>query len=391
MVIAADRRQARVVFRYIVGLLEECSMLLGLVERRTAETIDLTTGVTIEVHTASFRSTRGYTIAAAVCDEIAFWRSDQSANPDAEILGALRPGMATIPGSLLLCISSPYSKKGELWRSFQKYYGKEDPAVLVWKGSSQGMNPTLPDRVVRQALERDASAARAEYLAEFRSDLETYISTEQVQRLVVPGRHELPPVEGVCYRAFTDPSGGRGDSFTLAIGHLEGETAVLDQLRERRSPFSPKAVVTDFAETLRRYRLSEVTGDRYSAEWVAAEFGAAGISYRASSKPKSQLYSELLPVLNTGQVELLDNMSLVGQLSGLERRALASGRESIDHPPGSRDDLSNALAGFVYCSQKAARNELIFITPDELVGRDRNRRQENQRDLFQESLDIRGL
>ena len=62
MVIAADRRQARVVFRYISGFLEGISMLENLVERKTAETIDLANQVTIEVHTASFRSTRGYTI-----------------------------------------------------------------------------------------------------------------------------------------------------------------------------------------------------------------------------------------------------------------------------------------------------------------------------------------
>ena len=235
MVIAADRRQARVVFRYIVGLLEECSMLLGLVQRRTAETIDLTNGVTIEVHTASFRSTRGYTIAAAVCDEIAFWRSDLSANPDAEILGALRPGMATIPGSLLLCISSPYSKRGELWRNFKEYYGKEDPAVLVWKGTSQEMNPTLPDRVVQHALERDASAARAEFLAEFRSDLETFVSSEAVDACVKPGRFELPYRSDFKYTAGVDPSGGGPDEFALSVCHKEGERIVQDCIRGWRS------------------------------------------------------------------------------------------------------------------------------------------------------------
>ena len=40
------------------------------------------TGSSIEVHTASFRTVRGYTVCAALLDEIAFWRSEESANPD---------------------------------------------------------------------------------------------------------------------------------------------------------------------------------------------------------------------------------------------------------------------------------------------------------------------
>ena len=80
MVIAADRRQARVVFRYIAGFLSAVPMLARMVESRTKEAIDLTNRVTIEVHTANFRAIRGYTVIAAICDEIAFWRSEDSAN-----------------------------------------------------------------------------------------------------------------------------------------------------------------------------------------------------------------------------------------------------------------------------------------------------------------------
>lgn len=113
MVIAADRKQARVIFRYIRALLTEVPMLARLIERETAEAFDLSNKVSIEV-AASFRSTRGYTLVAALCDEIAFWPTDDSAEPDREVLHALRPGMATIPGAMLLCASSPYARRGAL-------------------------------------------------------------------------------------------------------------------------------------------------------------------------------------------------------------------------------------------------------------------------------------
>ena len=114
IVIAADRRQARTIFRYCRGLLTRVPMLSRMIERETADCFDLTNDVSIEIGTASFRSSRGYTIAAALCDEIAFWMTDDSANPDYEILDALRPGMATIPGAMLLCASSPYARRGAL-------------------------------------------------------------------------------------------------------------------------------------------------------------------------------------------------------------------------------------------------------------------------------------
>src|SRR5438067_11884542 len=62
LVIAADRRQARVVFSYVLALLQSIPALAELIARQTADSIDLTTGVSIEIATASFRSPRGYTI-----------------------------------------------------------------------------------------------------------------------------------------------------------------------------------------------------------------------------------------------------------------------------------------------------------------------------------------
>jgi hypothetical protein len=73
-------------------------MLRQLVANTREERIDLRNRITVEIHTASYTSTRGYTIVAALLDELAFWPSDeQSAQPDVEVLNAIKPGMATIP------------------------------------------------------------------------------------------------------------------------------------------------------------------------------------------------------------------------------------------------------------------------------------------------------
>jgi hypothetical protein len=111
-VLAKDREQAGEIFDYVTGLIEAVPLLAPMIVRRDSETIELSNRVTIAIATASFRSVRGFTFVAALADEAAFWHSDEaSANPDIEILRALRPGLANIPGSMLLVASSPYAKE----------------------------------------------------------------------------------------------------------------------------------------------------------------------------------------------------------------------------------------------------------------------------------------
>ena len=353
MLLAADRRQARTVFRYIEGLLDGVPLLAPLVERRTREALYLTNRIVLEVHTASFRAVRGYTVVGCVADEIAFWRSEDSANPDTEILTGLRPGMATIPGALLLCISSPYARRGALWEAYRQHYGRGGDPVLVWQADTRTMNPTVDPRVIDAAYETDTASAAAEYGAEFRRDIESFVAREALDAVVMPGRRELPPVAGVPYVAFVDPSGGSQDSMTLALAHHAEGRAVLDLVRERQPPFSPEAVVEEWAALLRGYGVSTVHGDRYGGEWPRERFGVHGLLYQVADRAKSDLYRELLPLLNSGRVELLDLPRLLAQLGSLERRTARGGRDTIDHGPGGRDDVANAAAGALVLAQSA--------------------------------------
>jgi hypothetical protein len=347
MILATDRAQAGVVFGYVRGLLEH-PLLRPLVEAERAESIDLRGGVSIEVHASSYRSVRGRTLAAAILDEVAFWRDETTSNPDAEVVAALRPALATT-GGLLLGISSPYARRGVLWTQFNRHFGKDGSPVLVWRADSRTMNPELPAELVEGALAEDEAAARSEWLAEFRADLESFADREAVERCVVPSRSELPRRTGVTYFAFADPSGGKADSFTLAIAHREKDAAVVDALRERRPPFNPDDVVREYAQLARAYGVSKVVGDRYAGAWVEERFRAHGLRFGASALSKSDLYVHLLGPLNAGRIELPDAPALVGQLVALERRtARATGRDTVDHPPGGRDDLANAVAGAVH-------------------------------------------
>jgi hypothetical protein len=366
-VIASDRKQARVIHRYARALLTQVPAFVSLINREDNDQIVLANGITIEVQTASFRSTRGYTCVAALLDELAFWRTDETAaNPDSEILRALRPTMSTIPNAMLLCASSPYARRGELYDNYRRYHGRDDAPVLTWQAATRTMNPTVPQSFIDEQAERDPVGAAAEYGAAFRSDIEGFISREVVDAAVVPGRHELPKLTGVHYHGFVDPAGGSGaDSFALAIAHRDGSNnVILDLIRDRRPPFSPEQVAEEFATTLRAYHIRRVVGDHYAGEWPREQFKKSGVQYQTSDKSKSEIYLNSLPLLNSGKVELLDHPRLISQLCALERHTARSGKDSIDHVPGGHDDIVNSALGALLLAS-AAKGKLI-LQPEQL-------------------------
>jgi hypothetical protein len=123
------------------------------------------------------------------------------------------------------------------------------------------------------------------------------------------------------------------------------QTCTIDALVEVKPPFSPEATCKQFAELFKSYGISTIYGDKYAGEWPVEQFAKFGINYQQSAKPKSELYQDLLPLLNSVRVELLDDPRLIAQLCSLERRTARGGKDSIDHPPGGmHDDLSNVVA-----------------------------------------------
>ncbi len=353
VIVAGDRSQAGIILKYVQGTIEHSPILRQLIARQTSEEIELKNGIAIAVGTSNFRKARGFTGLAAICDEIAFWHSDDSANPDSEILTALRPTLATTGGPLI-AISSPYARKGEMWSAYSRDYGPHgDPQILVAQGATTDLNlsdsPTLNAWIKRQ-YERDPAAAAAEVGAQFRTDVETFVPLEIIQACTDPVGERLPE-SGHGYVGFADPSGGASNSFTMAIAHMEANIAVLDLVREVRPPFSPSEVVEEFASLFKSYRITRVHGDRYGGQWVAEQFTGCGIQYEPSELSKSEIYGELLPMLNSRSVALLDNDILARQLNSLERRRGRTGRDIIDHPKGGHDDLINAAAGALVLAQ----------------------------------------
>jgi hypothetical protein len=350
--IASDRKQARQLMNYCKGLIADSPMSAAEVTNTTAETIAFRHNVMLEIHTTSWRSTRGYSYAAVVLDELSFFRDDLSANPDVELVRAVRPGLLNL-GGRLIGLSSPHSRRGHLWEMFRAHFGKSAP-VLVIQAGGPTLNPTLNQEALDRQRAEDPIAARSEQDAQFREDISQFLTDDVLDPALRPGRKALPFMREARYYAFVDPSGGRHDSMTMAIAHQEtGGRLLLDKLVIARPPFVPEDVVTRFGEVLSAYSLRRVMGDRYGADWVSSAFAKVGVIYEPAEKDKSSIYVETLPCFAQGLVKLLDVPALETELRLLERKPRAGGRgDFVDHPPRATDDAANAACGALWLASR---------------------------------------
>jgi hypothetical protein len=349
--------QSRLVFSYALAFLQRSKILAQKIVSTTASEIRLDGNIVIATHPASFRSVRGRTLLACVFDECALWRSEESAQPDLEIYRAVLPSLARSRG-LLVAISTPYRRSGLLYAKHRAHFGKSSDDVLCVKGPTSTFNPTIDLRVVERSRQLDPQGAVSEWDAEFRADINQLFDDAVIDQAIDRSRPmELPPQAGITYFAFTDASAGRHDSYTLCIGHREGNgdkaRFVADVIRGRKAPFpDPRAVTREYVELAKQYGVHRIMGDRYSSEWVASAHRDFGATYDPAPLAKSDIYLEFQPYMNRGAISIPPHVATERELRLLERTARAGGSETVDIPRGISDDHANAVAGCAYLALK---------------------------------------
>jgi len=349
--VAPTTDQAKVLFGYIQGLIQQSAILSAEVTATTTDSIDFRHRSRIEVATSSFRTVRGRTLVGAILDEVAFLRSDSSALPDLELYRALLPALnrPKLKGRLI-ALSSPHRKVGLMYDAYKRYHGNDDAGrELYIQAASSLLNPTYDQAAIDRAITADPEAALSEYGGQFRNDLAGYLTEELLAACLEP----RTPGRRRSLFAFADLSGGVHDSAALALAH--GEDAhefqrpprlVLDALIHIPAPHEPQAAVEQFVKVLRDYNLTTVTGDRYAATWPISAFQKFGITYEQSELSASEIYAEMLPAFSERRVTLLDDERLLTELRMLERKPRAGNRtDSTDHPRGGHDDCAIAACG----------------------------------------------
>jgi len=346
LLLGQDHRGAmRVLLRYAREPFETLQAFRAEVVRSTSDTLELRNGVTLSAYPCRPAAIRGLRACIVVIDELAFFTATDGRPVDVEMLRAARGRVATT-GGRVITLSSPFAQVGALYELHRKHQGRDDSDVLIWQASAPAMNPTLPPDYLARMERDDPEAYRSEVLGEFRPGTTTLFDPDALSPCVATGVREVSPQPATPYHSFIDAASGSGkDAFTAAIAHRDGERVVLDAVRAWAPPFNPSGVIAEAAVLLKFYGLRETTGDRYAPGFVSEGFRSHGIRYQPSERDRSALYLDLLPSVNAGAVVLLDDAALLRELRGLERRRGTSGRDRVDHRPGSHDDRANAAAG----------------------------------------------
>jgi hypothetical protein len=343
-IVAQDSRGAqRAVHAYAAAPFDTLPAFSSLVTGRAADTVTLRRNIRIATYPCRPSALRGIRAKLVVLDEAAFFVSTEGRAVDREMATATRPATLTTNGRLVI-LSSPYGQSGIVFDLFRKHYGQDDSPVLVWRASSPAMNPTLDAAALARLKDEDPDAFDSEINALFRAGLAQLFDPEAVDACVDRDVRERAPVRGVRFLAACDISGGRRDRACVAVAHLHGERAVLDAVRVWHPPFDPESVIGEASSFLTMYGIGEVVGDAYAAEFTVGAFARHGIAYRAADRDRSAVYLGLLPLVNSGRVVVLDHALLLRELKTLERRRGPSGRDRVDHRPGSHDDVANACA-----------------------------------------------
>ncbi|MDN5941450.1 MAG: terminase large subunit [Nitrospira sp.] len=245
-----------------------------------------------------------------------------------------------------------------------------DPRLYVrnFTGSIEAANPAMdtPLGGTRKAiLEAQQSLPswifRRLYLNEPGQPDSAAFDFESLDASIVKGRKVLPPQPGVIYFFFVDLSGGGADDATLGITHRDERgrivlDLVMDQGARTGKTFSPEESVKKFADTIKLYAGSSVTGDGYGGQWGREAFRKHGVQYEVSEQTRSEIYASFEPMLNTGEIEMLDLPILLQQFIGLIRKGIR-----IDHPPSEHDDYSNAAAGACVLAKAPTKTPGVYV------------------------------
>ena len=247
------------------------------------------------------------TLVAAICDEISFWRNDDTANPDAEILDAIRPGLVTTRGQLIT-LGSPYAKRGVAYETFAAHWGPNgDPHILVAKGATRDFNVTVPQETIDRAIRAQSNRRQVRMARRISRRHRRSANTRNRHLRRCPRALPIAARRRHLLLRIRRPSGGSTDEMTLAIAHRRKQRRNPRLSQSVRPPFSPDEVAAEFAASSNPMALHTVRGDRFGGDWPAECFSSHGIHYETEQRPRTDIYKDVVPLFTAGRVELLDD------------------------------------------------------------------------------------
>ena len=275
-------------------------------------------------------SLRGEGLDFVVMDECAFMQREAWTE-------AIRPALSDRQGKVLF-ISTPKGRNW-LWEIYQRgVSGEEGWQSWTFPTSS---NPFIAKEEI-EAAKRDLPEMifRQEYLAEFIDDAGGVFRRVQEAAILETKEYE----EGKQYIAGVDVAASVDFTVVSVLDAESKEMVYLDRFNRVDYP-----VLIDRLEAVyHRYHMTSMVVESNSiGRPVIDELVARGLNivpFTTTSATKQSIIQNLQAAFENGQIRILNNPVLVGELLSFESKRNASGGFSYSAPDGMNDDCVMSLA-----------------------------------------------
>lgn len=351
-IVAPTIANAAMTFRLLTGAIQMSKALKSVViGEPTSDTITIRRAdgrmvdiVVVAAHRGAV-TLRGSWLAGFILEEVAFFGADTTGyvvNAE-ELLRAAETRL--VPGGRGFIISSPMAEEGLLFDLWKAHFGMPG-RILVVHAPTLAMNyVTVSAESVEAVRRRDPDAAAREFDAVFASSMASLIPTQHID-MCMRKTTDLPPEEGLSYRAAMDPA-TRGNAWTLVIATKAMRDERLKQvvvlnrqwIGSKVNPLDPDEVLKEMAEILQPYGLNAAETDQFAADFIKAIARRYGLYLydKASTQAENvELFTSLATKLADSEIELPNDPVIRSDLMAIRKNVKSSIRIVLPRTPDGR-------------------------------------------------------
>ena len=347
--------------------------------------------VVIRVVTANFRTAVGELCLFVWCDEVSRWRDEATGeNPATEVIGSLKPALATVPEAPLFLVSSPLSTLDYHAKSFDR--GDDDEQLTGFCPTWIGNPVQFPSEAYTRTLEKDERFWLREYAAQplatglhpaFGPELESAIvDTLPTGYILAPwlacdlaerndgdgwahGYHLVPLAERDRLPVMrVAPSGAHSivrdaDGEIVLQPTVAHPTIVVAGAGEFPGDTPWDAVARRFAGHCQAHGIGEIWGDQRGDAGMSSLLRPLGVRYRSfhwSVESKTEAIEHLVRLMREGRLLIVRGAcdGMVKELRALQFRPRDGG--SLDYRTHGQDQASALItAAHAWTSDEAHR------------------------------------
>jgi hypothetical protein len=291
--------------------------------------------VEIRVITRNWKTAVGENIGLLWCDEVSRWESDESsANPATEVIGSLKPALATlqVQGLALMClVSSPWSMDDYHAQQYDR--GDTEDQCTAFMPTWTARDDISEEQTHR--LEADERVWSREYAAIPGHMVSTALDPDDARAAF----GMVLPVGNERQWCVIDASSLRGDCFAWMVGHESRGGMVVDDIggwaNDMLDTVTLDSVVQSIAAICRARGITRVYGDQREEAGLSSLFTQQNITFDSIAwtiNSKHSAFLGLRRLLKDRRVQLPipPHAQLLREMRGCKARLLPSGVTSYE-------------------------------------------------------------